>query len=190
MARAFFVTHPEVVIDGKVPVPRWPLTDRGIARMRAFAHAPEMANLTAVWASDETKAIEGAGILAAKFGLPVQVDAGLGENDRSSTGFVPPDVFEVYANAFFAEPELSFKGWERAVDAQARVIGAVERILLDHPGGDIAFVAHGGVGTLLLCRYLNEAINRKYDQPFSGHYWTFDIDTRRVMHGWRNIAVV
>lgn len=188
MAIAYFVTHPEVAIDAAVPVPRWHLADKGISRMRSFARTSEMANIKAVWASNETKAIEGAGILAAPFGLPVHVDAGLAENDRSATGFVPPDKFQLYADAFFAKPDESFKGWERAVDAQTRIVAAVERILQNHSGGDIALVSHGGVGTLLLCHYLGEPISRRRDQPFQGHFWAFDARSGHVLHDWRIIA--
>ncbi|WP_164076605.1 histidine phosphatase family protein, partial [Stenotrophomonas maltophilia] len=86
--------------------------------------------------------------------------------------------FQRVADQFFATPAESVRGWERAIDAQARVEAAVATILEGHPGGDIAFVAHGGVGTLLLCHYRAEPISRAADQPFEGHYWAFDIATR------------
>ncbi len=54
-----FISHPEVVIDPAVPVPRWHLAPEGIARMRRLAAEPGLDGLSAVWASDETKAIEG-----------------------------------------------------------------------------------------------------------------------------------
>ena len=57
-----------------------------------------------------------------------------------------------------------------------------------HAGGDIGFVAHGGVGTLLLCQYLGVPISRSLDQPFQGHYWVFDTGTREVIETWRPIA--
>ncbi len=80
-----YACHPEVVMDPAVPVPRWHLSDAGVHRMRAFAAALQRPD--AVWASTECKAIEAAGILAARFGLPVQVHPGLDENNRSSTGY-------------------------------------------------------------------------------------------------------
>jgi len=188
MSLLYFVTHPEVDIDPAVPVPRWHLSDRGIARMRSFARSDALRHLSAVWASTETKAIEAAGLLAAAHGLPVCVDEGLRENDRSATGFLPPAAFEQMADAFFAEPQASVRGWERAVDAQARVTAAIERVLSAHTKGDVAVVAHGGVGTLLLCRCLGVPISRSLDQPFQGHFWTLDRDTRSIVHGWRPIA--
>jgi broad specificity phosphatase PhoE len=45
-------------------------------------------------------------------------------------------------------------------------VRAVFRILGTHRDGDIAFRAHGGVGTLLLCKLLDAHISRGRDQPF------------------------
>ena len=93
----------------------------------------------------------------------------MGENDRSATGFLPPDAFEDAANWFFAHPQESFKGWERAADAQTRIVAAVERLLANHdPNVPIAFVGHGGVGTLLKCHLLGKPIARDGDQPAGG----------------------
>lgn len=188
MATALFISHPEVEVDPDVPIGRWHLSNAGICRMRVFSELPVVKSVDVVWASRETKAIEAAEILAAQLGLRVRVHLGLGENDRTATGFLPPAEFEGVADAFFARPSESIRGWERAVDAQARIVDAVEEILSLAPEGDIALVAHGGVGTLLLCQYLGLSISRKLDQPFQGHYWAFDIVTRSVLHPWRPIA--
>lgn len=188
MSTGLVITHPEVVVDPAMPVPRWHLADPGIHRMRAFAATPTAARLAAVWASAETKAIEAAGLLAGRTGLPVRVHPGLGENERSATGFLPSAEFELMADAFFGAPARSVAGWERAVDAQARIVASVDEILRDPPEGDVAVVTHGGVGTLLLCHYLGVAITRAHDQAFQGNYWAFDIRSRRVLHTWRPIA--
>lgn len=188
MKIVYFVTHPEVAVDPTVPVPQWGLSEAGAARMRAFAARPALQGLDAVWASEETKAVEAARILAEPQALAVRQHAGLGENDRSATGFLPPPEFEATADAFFANPEASVRGWERAVDAQARVAAAFDQIVAQTVDGAIALVAHGGVGTLLLCRLLHQPIARAADQPFQGHFWAYDADSRRVLHGWRPIA--
>jgi broad specificity phosphatase PhoE len=188
VAAVFFVTHPEVTVDPTVPVPRWGLSPRGRERMAEFASSPEVARLVSVWSSAETKAVQAAAILADPLGLSPEVDEDLHENDRSATGFLPPPEFEQVANAFFASPGESIRGWERAVDAQARVAAAVDRVLAASPGGDVAIVAHGGVGTLLLCRLLGEPIDRRRDQPFQGHVFAFDRESGRVLHPWRPIA--
>lgn len=187
MTTIFFITHPEVVVDPGRPVPLWRLSAKGIERMRAFAATAEVRNVRVVWASQETKAIEAAGILAGALGIGVAVHPGLHENDRRATGFLPPAEFARVADEFFARPEESVRGWERAVDAQERVRAAFEAIAATDAGGDIAIVAHGGVGTLLWCHLANRPIGREHDQPFQGHYWSYRRDSRAIS-GWRPIA--
>jgi broad specificity phosphatase PhoE len=187
MSPVFFVSHPEVVIDPTMPVPKWRLADRGIRRMRSFAASPQLEGLVGVWASREAKAIEAAGLLAAQFGLAIDVHEGLGENDRSATGYLAPPDFGRLVDQFFARPGDSICGWERAIDAQERVSAAVDDVLHRSPEGPLAIISHGGVGTLLLCRFRGEPISRAADQPSQGHYWVFNRETRAVERDWRSI---
>lgn len=192
MTVVHFITHPDVAIDPAVPVPDWPLSARGMARMRAALGAADwVAGIGAVHCSTERKAIDGAAILAGHLGLRFATHAALGENDRSATLYLPREEFEATADLFFAHPTQSIRGWERAVDAQARVVAAVERVLArPRPEGDVAIVAHGAVGALLLCALLGEAISRTRDQPVTaagGFHFAFDADTRQVLHGWQRI---
>lgn len=190
MAKLFFITHPEVDIDPEKPVPEWGLSGKGRERMRVFAASPLTDKVGAIWSSAETKALEAADILAGSRGLTVQVLHTLHENDRTATGFLPPSEFEEVANSFFASPEMSVRGWERAVDAQSRVRTAFEVIMESAAAedGDIAVISHGAVGTLLLCHLLGEPIDRALDQPGQGHYWTYCLDSQAVLHRWLPIA--
>ncbi len=134
--------------------------------------------------------MDGASILADHLGLVPVVFEALGENDRSATGYLPKPEFEVVANEFFARPEESIRGWERAIDAQRRIIRAVERVIAEPKGeGDIAIVSHGGVGTLLLCHFKGVPISRAEDQPGAGggNCFSFDASEHRLLSGWRDI---
>lgn len=190
MSRLRYVTHPEVVVDPTTPIERWTLSAVGERRARAMLDQPWIDDVRRIVSSDETKAIRTAEILAAHLGTRVEhgveVRAGLGENDRSSTGFLPPTEFEAMADRFFAHPEDSAEGWERAVDAQARIVRALEPVLADATDVDTVVVGHGGVGTLWWCALTGEPIARRFDQPGQGHYFTVDADGS-VLHGWRPI---
>ena len=188
MSTVYVISHPEVQVDPAVPVPGWGLSDKGRMRMRAFAASPRVKSVTSIWASQEIKATQAAQILADALALPVRLDAALRENDRSATGFLPPKEFEQVADAFFAEPRASIRGWETAADAQDRIMAAVDALLTLAPAGDVAIVSHGGVGTLLLCRMLAIPIDRREDQPFQGCLWAFDRTTRRVLSRWASIT--
>lgn len=186
-----FITHPEVVIDPLVPVPDWALSEVGIARMVRAWEQGWLARARSVYCSGERKAREAAALVAEPLGLvPVVIEA-LGENDRSATGYLPQREFEAVADVFFARPNESVRGWERAVDAQRRIVDAVERAIAAAPGaGDVAIVSHGGVGALLLCHLTGVPIGRAADQPGGGggNVFCFDKATRRVRSGWRDIA--
>jgi len=186
----YFVTHPEVVIDPAIPVPQWPLAERGRRRMRGLLKQDWMPHVAAIYCSTEQKAIDGATILSEALGMPLHQVAVLGENDRSATGYLPQTEFEATADAFFARPRERIRGWERAIDAQARIRGAVEHLGAMTPGiGPIVIVSHGGVGTLLLCHLKGVSISRTEEQPGAagGNYFLFQMPEGLLVHGWKPI---
>ena len=185
-----FITHPEVVIDASVPVPEWQLSPVGLQRMLLALEQPWMDRLGAVFSSAERKATDAARLVAERFTLSPVIIAELGENDRSATGYLPKTEFEATADLFFANPEKSVRGWERAVDAQRRIVAAVEHVIAEAQGqGNIAVISHGGVGALLLCHLKGLPISRAEDQPGAGGgcVYSFDADTRSLASGWRLI---
>ena len=161
MPTVYLITHPDVSIDPAVPVPDWPLSPRGRERMARALALPWIAGIGAIWCSMERKARDGADILAAHLNLSVTALATLGENDRSSTGYLPRAEFEAVADRFFAHPDRGVRGWETASDAQRHIVAAIAHVCDAAAGrGDIAIVSHGGVGTLLLCHLRGDAIGR------------------------------
>jgi broad specificity phosphatase PhoE len=147
--RALFITHPEVVIDPLVPVPQWPLSARGRERMELLADKLAGTPASAIWSSDERKAMDGAEILARSLALPHHVLPELGENDRTASGYIPEPEFSRVAEAFFANPTQSIRGWATAAEEQARIVAAIETVAAHADGGLQIIVSHGGVGRLL-----------------------------------------
>lgn len=182
-----YISHPNVVQDPDVPVPQWGLSPLGVERAHAMAAQPWAATIGRVVSSPETKARQAAEILAEALGLDVEVRTDSGEIDRSATGFLPAEEHEAVSEAFFADPETSIRGWERAVDAQARVHAALVDLLLDPGDADVAVVGHGAVGTLWYCHLNGERIERRHDQPGQGHYFSVDLASGSVLHTWRPI---
>lgn len=138
-----------------------------------------------LFSSGEQKAIDTAAILGATLGLSVAAADDLGENDRSATGFLPPAEFERTADQFFARPDESVRGWETASDAQRRIVAAVRRVSSTQPDRRIALVAHGAVGSLLICDLLRLPISRDHDQPRQGCWFAFDPESWTAEGTWR-----
>jgi broad specificity phosphatase PhoE len=184
--RIRYLSHPQVLIDPAISIREWSLSDLGQRRVAALANSNALHGTTVVVSSAETKAIETARPLAQALGCDLHIRERTHENDRSATGFLPPKEFEAVADQFFAHPETSIRGWETATAAQIRIVEDVRRVLDVHTDGDVLFVGHGGVGTLLLCHLSGVAIDRKYDQGTGGGGCFFefnDLDSRPKF-GW------
>lgn len=187
---ALYISHPEVVIDPAIPTPNWGLSEIGFARAQTFAARELLPKNMRIVSSTETKALDLAAILAKSTGSSVQSNAAFGENDRSSTGFLSPEQFDAHVAKLFGEPEESVAGWERAVDAQARIVKAVETALAHHdPSQPIIFTGHGCVGTLLKCHIGNRPITLDEDQrqsahPGGGNLFQFELADKRLVCDW------
>jgi broad specificity phosphatase PhoE len=190
MAVLHYVSHPEVVVDPSTPVPAWRLSDRGRARLAALVEQPWVADVRGVVTSPERKAVETATAIAGRAGVAIEVRDGTGELDRSATGFVPAAEHDALADACFARPTESAAGWERAVDAQARIVAALADLVgptCAGPADDVVVVGHGGVGTLWWCHLAGEPIARRFDQPGQGHRFRVDRASGRPLDHWMPI---
>lgn len=186
MAGLIYLTHPQVRIDPEVPVPQWGLSPQGRDRVERIAASGCLAGVSRIVSSAEVKAIDTAQILAAPLGLAPEIFQDLGENDRSATGFLPSQAFEATADRFFAEPTLSVEGWERAIDAQARVVRWAAVLAKSQTEGDLLLCGHGAVGTLLYCHLAGIAISRIHDQTAGGGcYFVAPLPSGAPAHGWR-----
>ena len=185
MSLVYFITHPDVVIDSEIPVPRWPLSPRGKERMKKLLAQPWINAIGSVYCSTEQKAIDGARILAEHLAIAYEMVEGLGEIDRSSTGYLPHDEHAATAEQFFAHPDKRIRGWETAKLAQQRIVKAVKQVATNDKGsGDIAIVSHGAVATLLLCHLKGCQISLKEGPSGAngGSYYCFDVQSKSLIH--------
>ncbi|MBM3604605.1 MAG: histidine phosphatase family protein [Alphaproteobacteria bacterium] len=183
-----YLTHPQVLMEPLKDVRAWSLNEVGSSRVASLAaRLGSLSRTRRVVSSDETKALETATPLALALGVELEVRPRMHENDRSATGFLPPQEFEAVADQFFAEPAMSVRGWETADDAQRRIVAEIEACLVGPQDGDILFVGHGGVGTLLFCALSGIGIDRRFDQgPVGGGCWfAFDFRVRRPQRRWQ-----
>jgi broad specificity phosphatase PhoE len=191
MTTLIYITHPDVIQDPAVPVPQWPLSARGRARMTALLAEPWVPTVTAVYSSTERKSLDGAAILGEHLKLTPTAVAELGEVDRSSTGFLPDAEHAALARALMAQPDVSASGWETASHAQDRVVAAVERILSRaQPEDVVAIVGHGGVGTLLLCWLTGRPISlsERPEGADGGSTFIYDTAAGELVRGWRRFG--
>ena len=185
---ALYVTHPEVLIEPKVPSTEWLLSPKGRARAEAFAARGVLSADARIIASTELKTMETAAILAQ--GRPFETDDALRENIRT-TGYVGPEEFDRLFQVMFARPNERAGGdWETAVDTQHRVVAAVEAALGNQSLTTI-FVGHGCAGTFLKCAVDGRPISRSEEQremawPGGGNVFAFDWASRTLVRDWQS----
>jgi broad specificity phosphatase PhoE len=98
---------------------------------------------------------------------------------------LPYDGFMALMGEWIDRPEESVRGCERAVDAQSRIVAAVQVALHRSPvEANVAIVAHGAVGSLLLMHLRREPIGPALLVAGQGFYFAFERESGNVLSGW------
>lgn len=190
MSFGIYISHPEVNIEPHIPVEQWGLSEVGRTRALSFAAKNLLDKSIPIYSSTEQKALDLAHILSITTQSQIIAREDLGENDRSSTGYLTQKQFEIHVKHFFGKPEESFSGWETAKNAQIRIAGAVENILEAHNSKNpIVICGHGGVGTLLKCHMGERSITQSEDQgatahPGGGNIFVFNLAQKELLCDW------
>jgi hypothetical protein len=166
MAIAYFITHPEVAIDPSVPVPDWPLSSRSIRHMALLLSQPW------VRVGGPSSAVPSERLWRRRgFWLTISPSRALSSIALARMIGLRLGICRRWNSRAWQRSSLHARrracaGWERAVDAQRRIVEAVDRAISMAPAeGDMAIISHGGVGALLLCHLKGVPISRAEDQP-------------------------
>ncbi|MDZ4374108.1 MAG: histidine phosphatase family protein [Phenylobacterium sp.] len=149
-ASLILVRHGRPAIDPDTPSTSWPLCPEGRTAVEALAGKLVAHRPVAIATSPEPKARETAEIIAARLGLPVDIDPGLHEHKRRHLSFGTEVDFRNKIARIFASPEQPIGGIETAVEACDRLAGA----LAQHKGRPLVAVTHGTVLSLYVARLL------------------------------------
>jgi broad specificity phosphatase PhoE len=153
MARLILVRHAEVAQDPKTPVERWSLSPEGARAAAALRAHPSLVGPAAVWSSPEPKALATAGAIWPE--VEIRPHQGLRELNRRAVGWVGSHAeYRRLVTEILGRPDESVRGCEAARDAGRRMASAVEEILAESRGLDVAVVSHGLVLTLYVSSLL------------------------------------
>jgi probable phosphoglycerate mutase len=143
------VRHGQTPTTGKVLPGRAPglhLADEGLQQARRAAERiAELTTVDAIYASPLERARETAAPIAAARALKVQVDKGLLECDFGDwTGAELKKLMKLpeWRTVQQAPSTFTFPGGESFTAMQSRIVGAIDRLRAQHPGGVIVCVSH------------------------------------------------
>jgi broad specificity phosphatase PhoE len=125
-----------------------PLNDRGREQSLAAAEALADSAASALYASDLRRAVETAGFIGARLGLPVQSHAGLREygfgDMEGATTAEALARWKTLLRRWRTDPSAKPPGGESAVEFTLRVGAALQEIVDRHQDENVIVVAHGG----------------------------------------------
>ena len=129
------------------------LAEAGEAQAREARPAVAHLGLTAVVHSGMRRTERTAEVLAEGLDLPIEVEAGLKEYDVGDwSGLTRPEIERRWPgalDAWFQGRLPATPGGESRDGFAGRLLDAVRRVALTHPGGTVLCITHGGaVGTL------------------------------------------
>ena len=126
------------------------LSANGRWQAKRLAQALRDEQVSAIYASDLTRALETAQHVGQLLGLPVTKDAALRERnfgDFEGKTFAEIEMLlpEQAMHWRKRDPEFCPAGGESLIALRTRVLQAAGRLAAQHPGQQIALVSHGGV---------------------------------------------
>jgi broad specificity phosphatase PhoE len=141
-----------------------PLAEAGVAQAREAREVLASLGVTAVVHSGMLRSERTAEVLAEDLGLPVEVEPGLKEYDVGDwSGLTRPEIERGWPgalDAWFSGRLPATPGGESRDAFAGRLLDAVRRVALTHPGGTVVCVTHGGaVGAL------QRVLSETGDQP-------------------------
>ncbi len=135
-------------VEPEKPASTWRLGEVGRYRAHLLTGKLKCLGPGVIWSSSEPKAVETAEIVAASFGVPVQIADGLEEHHRTGVPYFPTEEeFEAAVEQFFNAQDRLVLGTETAEQALGRFSAAIDDVLKREQTDNIV-VTHGTVMTL------------------------------------------
>lgn len=124
-----------------------PLTDTGIEQAGTTAELLGHIGVDAIYSSPIERARHTAEIVGERNSVPVVTDERLIELDMGRfTGMPYSEILGDHGNVFLkfysGEPEIADNGVETFSQVRSRVMGMVDHVVSEHPGGNVVLVTH------------------------------------------------
>jgi broad specificity phosphatase PhoE len=158
MHKVYLIRHAEPKREGD-DATEWVLSENGEEQVEQLARQSFWDEIKLIVSSPEKKALATVHSIALERRMPLLIRDELRELKRTSERI---DDYEARVLEVFEKPALSIGGWERAADAQARIIACFEELVQAHGESPFAIVSHGMVLSLLLAT-LENAVGYAFD---------------------------
>jgi broad specificity phosphatase PhoE len=156
------------------------LTKTGKKQSQDIALWASSLELTGLYSSNSLRATQTAKPISDYCKIPLRIDSRLREVNFGTIEGLNPMEFrlkhpDLYRDFLDKPAETVMPEGESGTLALERAWGAVEKILIDHPTGNVLVIAHGTLIRLIACRFLGIDLN-EYRRVFplvpnAGRMW-------------------
>ena len=168
MAKVILIRHGETdwnkeqVFRGRIDIA---LNEVGLAQARAVRSSLKDVQIDRIYSSPLGRAFETGRVLLENRACEIETADGFTDIDFGRwQGIAHQKVKEEYKDFYetwLAKPHMTtFPGGESLEQVQRRSMGALEKIIKNHPGGTLAVVSHRVVNKVLLCTILGLELSR------------------------------
>ena len=152
------------------------LTEKGVEQAMLAGERLASEDISAVYASDLSRALKTAECIAAKHNLPVTTipelrEINFGEWEGLTFEGMKDQWSEAVPNIFTHPDEAVIPGGETFREVKTRATKALEQLVAEHPDQTIVVVSHGATIRTVLCAVLNIHLN---------HLWNIKQDNTAV----------
>ncbi len=183
--RMYFITHPVVNIDPRIPPNKWSISEEGWKQVRNLSKELFWKDVDTIFASTEPKANKAAEFWSKKFGIPFSIVDDIQEIDRSSTGFVSQSDLNYIIDRFYSKPEERVRGWESANECLERMVRTINRLTEENRNKNIVIVSHGAIGNLYACKIKGIKPSEHTGQTKIGSWFVLDLEANRIVSDWK-----
>ena len=155
--KIIFIRHSKTDRNPEIPITCWGLSAEGIKLAQKLSENSVIKNISVIYSSFQTKALETAVLLAKPNALPIKADDRLTEV-TSFTGPFEPDFDKYSKNVHdYYQGDLErISGGETKDEALKRFNLAIESISqVEYQNDSIAVISHGNILTLFSAQYKN-----------------------------------
>lgn len=182
MSKIYYITHPLAKIEPDKPNTEWSLLEDSEEELERLSVMDFWKDIDLVFSSPEKKALQTAEYIKEHNNINYDVSDDLNEVRRESYQFVELQKYLKQVEDFYLHPEDSCNGWEKAVDAQKRLINFLDKIMVEDK--DIAVISHGIIGTLLACYLKKVDPTFNEDPKVSGCMMVVDWKAKNIISEW------
>lgn len=174
MTSLYITRHGETVWNSEKRMQGWndsPLTELGIKQGKWLGERLDDVKFDAIYSSPSGRAFETAKIIRSGRKIDInKLDAlreiNLGDWEGKTFSEVKEENPEQFYNFFHAAHLYNHQSGESFYDVSGRVVPEVERIISEHPDGNILIVTHTVTLKLIMAHFENRPLNKLWDLPF------------------------